>query len=61
MKLNYNSIEIEGIDTSDYPDFCDAYISYAEFENGIQLDDDQLDVLNEDSDLVYNETIKKVF
>lgn len=61
MKLNYNSIEIEGIDTSDYPDFCDAYISYAEFENGIPLDDDQLDVLNEDSDLVYNETIKKVF
>ncbi len=32
--LNY---ELDGIDTKDYPDFVDAYISYAEHENGALL------------------------
>ena len=40
-------IEIEGVDTSDYPDFCDAFISYAEY-NGTPLTEDQLDKLQED-------------
>lgn len=48
---------VEGIDTADYPDFCDAYIESASvFENGDWRDatDDELDELNEDSDLVYS-------
>lgn len=48
---------VEGIDTADYPDFCDAYIESASvFENGEWRDatDDELDELNEDSDLVYS-------
>lgn len=47
---------VEGIDTADYPDFCDAYIESASvFENGEWRDatDDELDEINEDSDLVY--------
>ena len=28
-KLDLDSIEISGVDMKDYPDFCDAYISYA--------------------------------
>jgi hypothetical protein len=34
--LDYNKvhdIEIDGVDTNDYPDFCDAYISSATIEN----------------------------
>ena len=31
-KVNFGSIEIDNIDQNDYPDFVDAYISYAEFE-----------------------------
>lgn len=49
-------IEVDGIDTRDYPEFCDAYISNAiVMDNGEwrEATDDELDELNEDSDLVY--------
>ena len=49
--------EVDGIDTRDYPDFCDAYIETASVnENGECRDatDDELDELNDDGDLVYS-------
>ena len=59
-KLDYSKvhdIEVDGIDTRDYPDFCDAYIAGAtiELEDGTFRDatDAELDELNEDSDFVY--------
>jgi hypothetical protein len=55
MKMDYkkiDNIEIDGIDTKDYPDFCDAYISSADYD-GIPMTDEQLDELNEDGDYVY--------
>jgi len=45
--VDMGSIEIDGIDTSDYPDFCDAYISSAKFEDGTDLDEDELETLQE--------------
>ena len=54
MDLNkIENIEIDGIDTADYPDFCDAYIVAAEY-NGKELTDEQLDVLNDNSSFVYS-------
>jgi hypothetical protein len=47
-----DNIEVDGIDTKDYPDFCDAFISSADYD-GVEMTDEQLDVLNEDSDFVY--------
>ena len=47
-----DNIEIDGIDTKDYPDFCDAYISSADYD-GVPMTDKQLDELNEDGDYVY--------
>ena len=44
-----DNIEIDGIDTKDYPDFCDAYISSADYD-GVPMTDEQLDELNEDGD-----------
>ena len=55
MKMNYkkiDNIEIDGIDTKDYPDFCDAYISSADYD-GVPMTDEQLDELNEDGNYVY--------
>jgi hypothetical protein len=52
-KVNFGSIEIDNIDQNDYPDFVDAYISYAEFEDGTELSDDELDALDPDGDLVH--------
>jgi hypothetical protein len=40
--VNTRSIKIEGIDTDDYPDFVDAYITYAEYEDGTPLTDQEL-------------------
>ena len=47
-----DNIEIDGIDSKDYPDFCDAYISSADYD-GVPMTDEQLDELNEDGDYVY--------
>jgi len=43
--IDPHSIEFEDIDPKDYPDFVDAFISYAEFKNGESLTDDQMDWL----------------
>ena len=51
------SIEFDGIDNSDYPDYCDAYIVSAEY-NGVKLTDDQIDELNDNRDFVYESLMK---
>tara|TARA_R100000963_G_C4637445_1_gene101333 strand:+ start:1161 stop:1343 length:183 start_codon:yes stop_codon:yes gene_type:complete len=40
--MKITDYQIEGIDSQDYPDFCDAYLSYAEDENGKELNEEQL-------------------
>jgi hypothetical protein len=55
INLDYakiSDVEVDGIDTADYPDFCDAFIAYAEYD-GKEMTDEQLDALNEDGDFVY--------
>ena len=47
------NIEVDGIDTTDYPKFCDAFIASADY-NGKPLTDKELDKLNEDSDFVHS-------
>lgn len=49
-KLDYSLIsdlQIEGIDYSDYPDFCDAYISSAYYGDR-PMTEEELDILNND-------------
>jgi len=55
MKIDYNlinTIQLDGVDMKDYPDFCDAYIVSACYD-GRQMNDEQLEELNEDRDFVY--------
>jgi hypothetical protein len=55
-KLDYSKIDnikVDGIDYSDYPDFCDAYIASADYD-GRAMTDEELDLLNEDYDFVYS-------
>jgi hypothetical protein len=35
-------LEVDGVDSRDYPDFSDAYFSGACYEDGTQLTDDEL-------------------
>ena len=50
-----SDLVVDGIDTTDYPDFCDAYIDSASvLEDGEwrEATDAELDELNKDYDLV---------
>ena len=51
-------VDVDGIDYNDYPDFCDAYIDSAELkDNGVwrEATQDELDILSEDRDFVYEQ------
>ena len=47
-----DNIEVDGIDTKDYPDFCDAYISSADYY-GVPMTEEQLDEINDDGQFQY--------
>jgi hypothetical protein len=51
-EVDMRSLEIDGVDRRDYPDFSDAYISYATFTDGTELNDAEIEELNSDGDLV---------
>lgn len=55
-----DNIEIDGVDTSDYPDFSDAYIAYAEYD-GKPMTESQLDEINLDSNFVHEEVHASIF
>jgi len=54
------NLEVEGIDTRDYPDFCDAYISYAEID-GRKATEEELQELSDDSHFVYELVWERLF
>jgi hypothetical protein len=56
--LKAYNVEVEDVDPKDYPDFCDAYISYAEHEDGTPFTDEELIKLNEDGDLVWEAAMR---
>ena len=63
MKIDYSKIsnvEVDGIDTSDYPDFSDAFISYAEYD-GEEMSEEMLEELNQDGSYVYEQVQNKLF
>ena len=55
--VDISSIEIDGIDTSDYPDFVDAYITYAEYEDGTPLTEEELMKLEDENYGIVGELI----
>ncbi len=62
MKFDYKKIEnirVEDIDHTDYPDYVDAFIDSADY-NGEPMTDNQLNILNEDTDFVYECVINQI-
>ncbi len=47
------NIEFDGIDHRDYPDYCDAYITSADYD-GREMTDEELDMINDDASFVYD-------
>jgi hypothetical protein len=61
-KMDYSKIDnikIDGIDTKDYPDFCDAFIESADYD-GKPMTSQQLDEINNDGDFQYNAIINSM-
>jgi len=54
-------LQVEGINYSDYPDFCDAYISGGYFVDGEPLDDEAIEKLNQDNDVIYSAVEKYIY
>jgi hypothetical protein len=62
-ELDYSkidNIEFDGIDYDDYPDFCDAYISNADY-NGVEMTEEQLELINDDRDFIYEALMKHLY
>jgi len=62
-QLDYSKISdivLEGIDTSDYPDFCDAYIASASYD-GEEMTNEQIEMINQDTQYVYDCVIDHLF
>jgi len=54
------NVEVDGIDTNDYPDFCDAFIASADYD-GKPMTYEQLDELNEDADFVHECVLNQLY
>ena len=44
---NVVNLQVDGVDSRDYPDFSDAYFSSGSYEDGTLLTDDKLERLND--------------
>jgi len=53
--IDMKSIEIDGVNPKDRPDFADAFISAANFMDGTALTDEQLDQLTDENGELVNE------
>lgn len=50
------NLEVDGVDVRDFPDFCDAHFSYAEWlDTGNPLSDSELEKLSEEFYYLVNE------
>ena len=56
-----DNVVVDGIDYKDYPDFCDAYITAADY-NGLPMLDEMIEVLNYDyTDFVLEQVYSRLF
>lgn len=55
-----DNIEVDGIDTNDYPDFVDAFISSADYD-GREMSEEELEELNEDCDFVHDAVYNNLY
>ena len=55
-----SDVEVEGIDHKDAPDYVDAFIASATYD-GRDMTDEEIDMLNDDSDYVYEAVINQIY
>jgi hypothetical protein len=56
------AVTVQDIDFKDYPDFCDAFIESAVWEDtGEALTEDELEQVNQDGHLVWDATMSVIY
>jgi hypothetical protein len=60
-QIDLKSIEVEGVNPSDFPDFCDAYVSFATWKNGTPLTESECDQLTDEAGDLVNEIAHDIF
>ena len=56
-----DNVVVNGIDYSDYPDFCDAYVAEADYD-GKPMSDEMIEVINYDyTDFVLEQVYSHLF
>ena len=53
-------IRVEGLNIKDYPDFSDAYIASATYENR-KMTEKELKILNYDTDFIHEQIINELY
>ena len=64
MQLNARQVknaEVDGVAGDDYPDFSDAFFSYAEYEDGTPLSDEELEQLGDENGEMINQLAQDKF
>ncbi len=59
LEKKITNYEIEDVKSSDYPDFCDAFISYAEDENGNEMTEEQIEEWTENNEEEFYDMIQE--
>ena len=63
MKIDFNKVEIlevDGVNHNDYPKYCDAFISEANY-NGKPMSDEMIDEINDNyPDFVYIQVMEQI-
>jgi hypothetical protein len=55
-----SNVKIAGVDKSDYPDFCDAYIEFC-FIDGVEATDAELELINKDHIFVHQQVTESLY
>jgi len=55
-----NNIQFDGIDYKDYPDFCDAFITSADYGDR-EMTEEEIELLNEEQDFVYEKLMDYLY
>ncbi len=57
IKMKLTDYELEDVKSWDYPDFCDAFISYAEDDNGKVMTEEQIQEWTENNEEEFYEMV----
>ena len=60
-RLDLTSVEVADVKLWDAPDFVDAFIESAEYDDGTPLTEDELEALTNDYDFLHDQIMRKLY